>query len=109
MIKRVAKNEENMIKRVAKSEENYQVVEALHSTSLRYLFCMLEERQSGQWLNVSICRHKVCRHFNDTDAGIKCTCPTSIYYIGAVKRLNKDELNRVKKELRQGKAIEDVL
>jgi hypothetical protein len=106
MIKRVAKSEENMIKRVAKSEENYQ---AVHATSLRYLFCMLEERQNGQWLNVAICRHKVCKHFNDTDVGIKCTCPTSIYYIGAVKRLNKDELNRVKTELRQGKAIEDVL
>jgi len=94
------------IKRVAKSEENYAAVVALkEELPVSYLFCMSDKRQSGQRISVKVCEKKECPHLRKDDNGrIRCGGPTSIYYIGAMKRLSKEELAQVKKEIKEGKS-----
>ena len=94
------------IKRVAKSEENYKAVKDLRDElPVNYLFCMLGTRQSGQRISVKVCEKKECKHFEKTDDKIRCTCPTNLHYISAWK-LSKEEMLKVKEEIKQGKAIE---
>jgi hypothetical protein len=78
----------------------------------KFLFCMKKvgKHDRNQWIDVRICQNQKCGYLEEIegDEKMKCTCPTSLVYISTMKKLDKGEMDHIKREHKEDRRLEEV-
>lgn len=104
---------EGVIRGVVKGVNIDEVEEVIQpSTRTKFLFCMKKvgKHDRNQWIDVRICQNLKCGYLEEVegDEKVKCTCPTSLIYISTMKKLDKGEMDHIKREHKEDRRLEEV-